>query len=202
MSAEPKSGYHHGDLARALVEVALEHVSAHGAEAFKLAHATRALGVSHAAAYRHFANRRELLDAVARRGMEQFATTLATCWSPEQDPEAQCLAMGRAVVRFARATPRLYLYVMGPGRSDDADTLAQAAPTSAIARLVERIEAWQQAGWIRAEPPMEQALLFWAAAHGVAHLAITGRLTLSDAESDALCDRMMQALHSGLTQAR
>ena len=52
--APRKSGYHHGDLRNALVAAALKLVARHGVEGFSLRKAARAVGVSPAAAYRHF----------------------------------------------------------------------------------------------------------------------------------------------------
>ena len=52
--APRKGGYHHGDLRNALLAAALKLVSKHGVEGFSLREAARVVGVSAAAAYRHF----------------------------------------------------------------------------------------------------------------------------------------------------
>ncbi len=65
--------YHHGNLREALIEAGLATARAEGPEAVVLRAATRAAGVSPNAAYRHFADRDELLGAVARRCMEKLA---------------------------------------------------------------------------------------------------------------------------------
>jgi AcrR family transcriptional regulator len=71
-----RSTYHHGDLPRALRDAARRLVAEHGPEGFTLREAARDVGVSHAAAYRHFADKRALLAAVCEDGYRALATTL------------------------------------------------------------------------------------------------------------------------------
>src|SRR5688572_5350180 len=61
--------YHHGDLRRALLDAALGLVERRGPGGLTLREAARLAGVSHAAVYRHFADKTELLRAVAVEGM-------------------------------------------------------------------------------------------------------------------------------------
>jgi AcrR family transcriptional regulator len=68
-----------------------------------------------AAPYRHFANRDELLAAVAVRALEVFAEALAA-EAPETDPPEQRLAaMAAGYVRFAADKPALFGVVFGLG---------------------------------------------------------------------------------------
>src|SRR6188474_3506406 len=57
--------YHHGDLRQALVDAAIDLLREEGPEALTLRGAARAAGVSQAAPYRHFKDRRALVAAVA-----------------------------------------------------------------------------------------------------------------------------------------
>jgi AcrR family transcriptional regulator len=72
-SARP---YHHGHLREALVDAALATARAEGPGAVVLRAATRAAGVSPNAAYRHFADRGDLLEAVAERCQQQMASLM------------------------------------------------------------------------------------------------------------------------------
>jgi AcrR family transcriptional regulator len=93
--------YHHGDLKAALVDGAIELIAERGARGFSLAELSRRLGVTVAAPYRHFADRDELLAAVAVRALHALADAL-TGGSGDQDPPEQRLAaMARSYVRFA-----------------------------------------------------------------------------------------------------
>src|SRR5271163_1865713 len=59
-----RSTYRHGDLRRALLEAGIELARGGGPDAVVLREATRRAGVVPNAAYRHFASRHELLQAV------------------------------------------------------------------------------------------------------------------------------------------
>ena len=63
-----RKGYHHGDLRHALVEAALKLVAEKGVQGLTLRETARRVGVSQAAPYRHFADKKELLLAVGEAG--------------------------------------------------------------------------------------------------------------------------------------
>jgi len=102
MSAVGKGGrYHHGDLRSALVDAAIAVIAERGVHGFSMAEASRRLGVTSAAPYRHFADRDELLAAVGARALQVFAAMVVAETGSAQDPEQRILAMVRAYVRFA-----------------------------------------------------------------------------------------------------
>ncbi|MFC6256362.1 TetR/AcrR family transcriptional regulator, partial [Kocuria oceani] len=68
-----RDAYHHGDLRRALVDAGLAATRAQGTTALALRDVTRQVGVSPNAAYRHFADRKALLSAVAREIQDRMA---------------------------------------------------------------------------------------------------------------------------------
>src|SRR5436309_11060601 len=65
--------YHHGNLRAALVDAGVQLARTGGPNAVLLRAASREAGVSHNAAYRHFANQEALLAAVAKRCMQQLS---------------------------------------------------------------------------------------------------------------------------------
>jgi AcrR family transcriptional regulator len=93
--------YHHGDLRAALVDAAIDLIGERGVRDFSLAEATRRVGVTAAAPYRHFADRDDLLAAVAVCALETFAAMLSAEGGKGGTPEQQLAAMARACVRFA-----------------------------------------------------------------------------------------------------
>ena len=93
--------YHHGDLKAALVDGAIELIAERGVRGFSLAELGRRLGVTVAAPYRHFADRDELLAAVAVRALHAFADALAAECGDQDSPEQQLAAMARSYIRFA-----------------------------------------------------------------------------------------------------
>src|ERR1700753_2164093 len=60
-----RARYHHGNLRTALVDTGVELARTGGASAVVLRAVSRQAGVSHNAAYRHFADQEDLLAAVA-----------------------------------------------------------------------------------------------------------------------------------------
>jgi AcrR family transcriptional regulator len=111
--------YHHGDLKAALVDAAIELIAERGVRNFSLAEASRRLGVTVAAPYRHFADRDELLAAVAVRAFGTLEAAVAAEVA-EGDPPAQRLAsIAAAYVRFAAAHRPLFDAVFGAGIDKD-----------------------------------------------------------------------------------
>src|SRR3984957_3655871 len=93
--------YHHGDLRSALVDAAIGVIAERGVRDFSMAEASRRLGVTTAAPYRHFADRDELLAAVAARGLTVFAAMLSGAADAAETPDQRRAAMAGAYVRFA-----------------------------------------------------------------------------------------------------
>ena len=65
---KPRRPYHHGNLRRALLDEALATIRAEGVDGLTLREIGARLGVSRTALYRHFADKRALLTAVATEG--------------------------------------------------------------------------------------------------------------------------------------
>src|SRR3954451_22806492 len=108
MATEPRATYHHGDLRNAFMRAALGLVSTRGVHFFSLRKAAREIGVSPSAAYRHFADKEALLDAVAGEGNERMAEAMraagALARSGREGPAAVVAALwsyAEAVVDFA-----------------------------------------------------------------------------------------------------
>src|SRR5258707_10584482 len=68
--------YRHGDLRRALLDAGIALARHGGPEAVVLREATRRAGVVPNAAYRHFASRQELLQAVRAAALSALATAM------------------------------------------------------------------------------------------------------------------------------
>jgi AcrR family transcriptional regulator len=115
VSAAQSKRYHHGDLRAALIDGAVELIAERGVRGFSVAELSRRAGVTVAAPYRHFANRDELLAAVAVRALHVFAHMLAAQASEEDPPERRLAAMASGYVRFAAEQRPLFSVVFGFG---------------------------------------------------------------------------------------
>ena len=107
--------YHHGDLRAALINTAIELIGERGVRGFSLAEASRRLGVAVSAPYAHFADRDDLLAAVAVRAFERCHAALIPEMERFSDPADSLAAMARAYVRFAAGHRPLFelLYESG-----------------------------------------------------------------------------------------
>jgi AcrR family transcriptional regulator len=107
--------YHHGDLRAALIDTAVELIGERGVRGFSLAEASRRLGVAVSAPYAHFADRDDLLAAVAVRAFELFWAALLPEMDKFADPADRLAGMARGYVRFAAGNRPLFevLYEAG-----------------------------------------------------------------------------------------
>jgi AcrR family transcriptional regulator len=105
MKAE--SSYHHPDLRTALVKAATAAIERSGYETLSLRELAESLGVSRAAPYRHFTDRRALLAAVAADGFDRL-TALYNATAGEKTSQARLTAAGRAYLAFAAERPQLF----------------------------------------------------------------------------------------------
>lgn len=116
MPVSAKGGrYHHGDLPAALVDAAIDLIAERGVRGFSVAEASRRLGVSVAAPYRHFADRDALLAAVAVRGLQVFGAMITAEADGIQDPSLRLAAMARAYVLFAARERPLFETIFRAG---------------------------------------------------------------------------------------
>lgn len=100
--------YHHGDLRAALIGTAVELIGEHGVRDFSLAEASRRLGVAASAPYAHFADRDELLAAVAVHGLQLFGAELEDELDRARKPADRLAAIARGYVHFAGAHRPLF----------------------------------------------------------------------------------------------
>jgi AcrR family transcriptional regulator len=198
-SARTRPAYHHGDLARALVDAAIEIVAERGVESLTLSEAARRVGVTHAAVYRHFADKRALLVAVADRGFARLSDVMdAATRSAPPAPRDAFLHVGRAIIRFAVSEPVLYRVTFSGHKRASLVELAGAPAFSPFGRLLTFVGELQKAGLLRSGEALPHALAIWSATHGLAMLAISGDLPSSRATLGKLADAVHASLLDGL----
>lgn len=198
----PKAGYHHGDLARALVLAATQLVVQGGPAALTLREAARLAGVSVAAPYRHFADREALLAAVLAEGFDGLAAHTEAARQAAPDALNALRAVGLAYVEFAVLHPSVYRLMFGPECDKASHPELLAAGERARGVLVRAVVDAQAAGRIAAGPPDTVALAGWAICHGLASLHVDGLLAGTipmpiDHAAQALVDMLL----AGATQA-
>ena len=203
MSREP---YHHGDLRQALITAALELISEKTVEGVSLREVARRVGVSHAAPYRHFADKEALLVAVAKDGFQMLHHQLEVAMqSSPANPVKQIQDSGIAYIGFALEHPSHYHLMFGTYRATSAqqNSELELAARQVFMVLVGVIVRGQQAEVIRADDPEQLALTAWALVHGWAMLCIDGQIPLSsDQSTHHLGGFFTQILIEGLAKTK
>lgn len=101
-TAGKRRRYHHGDLASALQATALAIIGEKGVGGVTLAEAARRAGVSHAAAYRHYASLQALLVATAESCYDQWNRRRAHRPFDTPDARGEILALLHDYFALAR----------------------------------------------------------------------------------------------------
>src|SRR6187455_3628718 len=107
-AAKPHRPYHHGNLRRALLDEALTTIRTEGVDGLTLREIGARVGVSRTALYRHFADKRALLSAVATEGFRTLRLQLVAAWDESGRGRPGFETMGVAYIRFAVANPSHY----------------------------------------------------------------------------------------------
>ena len=169
--------YHHGNLRRALLDEALATIRTEGVEALTLREIGARLGVSRTALYRHFADKRALITAVATEGFRTLRQELLAAWEAGGKGEAAFYAMGIAYIRYALANPSHYRVMFGGFvEKQQQDPVLTAEAKGAFQALVDALTALQRDAIMRADDTQLMAGYVWALVHGLAMLGIDGQL--------------------------
>jgi AcrR family transcriptional regulator len=168
--------YHHGNLRETLLDSAVDLIRENGPDAFTLREVARRAGVSHNAPYRHFKHKEDLLNAVAAQGFERLTASMLETAAASSDSAERLRLSGCGYVAFALRWPQHFSVMFDRPPSEEKDPALADAGRRAFQTLVEFIAGAQDAGTIPPGDPLPHALLAWSLVHGIAKLAIGGRL--------------------------
>jgi AcrR family transcriptional regulator len=197
-TSKSASSYHHGDLRNALVDAATALAREGGPDAVVLREAARRLGVTPAAAYHHFANHEQLVQAVKQRALALLTDKMESAFTGDQaslapsrarQPESpadvarrRLRAMGTAYLRFAFDEPGLFRLAFGPRGPWPTDESARtqdhaAGPLVLLCRVLDDLAA---AGAVQVERRPGLEYVAWAEVHGIASFCLDGPLARLD----------------------
>jgi AcrR family transcriptional regulator len=193
--------YHHGNLRAALVEAGAELARASGPDGVVLREVARRTGVSHNAAYRHFADRDELLSEIAglANGQLEQAMLRRMAEVSETDPaeraRARLRATGRAYVEFALSEPGLFNVAFCPIEDAEPDP-AEAAPYQLLGQVLDELV---DTGALSPEARSGADVVCWAGVHGLSVLLLEGPLReVPAADRQGLVEKMIATIEQGL----
>ena len=184
-----RKNYHHGDLKNALIQAGIEILAEEGLGGLSLRKTARRAGVSHAAPYAHFADKQNLIAAIASDGHKRiFEQFEAIQLRYADDPLRQFLNGAWAYMQFGLESPDHYKIIFS-GAIQDEHSHPEFLEFSqrnmqALRNIVERCRS---AGVLSAEhsDPEMQAVSLWSLLHGLVSLLIQGQLP----------GRLMDAVH-------
>jgi AcrR family transcriptional regulator len=192
--------YHHGNLREALIQAGVELAEEGGPEAVVLRAVARRVGVSHNAAYRHFADHDELRRAVSARAMGEFGVLMvariasAARGRSKAAAWARLNASGRAYVEFATTRPGLFRIAFQ--YSMDEVDVDQPHP---YGQLSQRLDELVAVGEVPAARRADAEIAAWSAVHGFSMLVLDGPLrAASEAERAAGLDEVLRVVRSGI----
>lgn len=167
--------YHHGNLRAALLGEAERTLREQGIDQLSLRDLARQAGVSHAAPRRHFADRQELLDALAEAGFARLVDEIhAAIDGAGEDYQARLRAAATAYVRFAARDAAL-LELMFAARNTERPGPLREASERLFIEVGGLISLGQQAGKLPPGDPGRLCLLLVATMQGIAVLVTSGR---------------------------
>lgn len=183
-----KPRYHHGGLRLALIAAGRRLAEEHGADGVTFAAASRLVGVSATAPYRHFRDRDDFVDQVAARVFDELAGALEAVRRVEPPGGARALAaLGKAYVRFHLEHPKLYGLMWGAAEGRRGDSESARSGKGCFGVLMRAVEDWRAANPGALAPAETIAAPLWMAVHGLASLG---------------CSRALDEIAPGMTPDR
>ena len=165
-----KVTYHHPDLRNALQDVALALIAERHSPEFSLRELAAALGVSHPAVYRHFADKAALLETLAERGFGELRR-YQDIEIARAGPGAleQLTALNDAYIRFAEENPGSFWLMFGNrGEEVSRAKSRDRINADALKSLIDAIERCQAEGCVIPGDPYRIAGYLVMAPHGYA----------------------------------
>ena len=159
-----------------ILAAATDLLDAGGPSAVTLRAVGDAAAISQSAPYRHFVDKRALLDAMVRQIIQQLRIAVETAKGESQsDLAALHLVVGQ-YFEFARRYPVRYRLLLEESRGDSE---VSSEARQAFASVADLVHAAQHAGELRSGDPGQIVALIFGAVHGMADLEQFGLVTVA-----------------------
>jgi AcrR family transcriptional regulator len=185
-----KNTYHHGDLRQVLLDHARAMLREDGLPGLSLRKLAERANVSRMAPYHHFADKNELLCAIAEEGFTYWHKMAQEVFYREDlSPREKFALFIRAYIGYAADNPELYDMMFG--RTIWQKNLATASLKEeaypCFQFQVQMTKSFQRHGILPAEQdPLRLAQVTWATMHGMARLLIDG-IYADNSHIDEMC---------------
>jgi AcrR family transcriptional regulator len=192
--------FHHGNLRQELIDAALAAPEIAGLSLRQLA---ASLGVTAAAAYRHFDSREDLLFEVARTGFnllrQRFASAFDITVPPSDAQEARhrLSRLACAYLQFADDEPALWRLIFGAQAQAYRQRVDAEGEPDSYEYLPAALLGLYSKGVIPTQPSERDALFAWSAVHGAATLRsgrVPGALISIPELANEVAERVIRAM--------
>ncbi|CAN5168027.1 TetR/AcrR family transcriptional regulator [soil metagenome] len=191
-----------GEVLEALIAAGVSQARYGGVDAVVLREATRAVGVTPTAAYRHFSNRDDLLAAVASEAMRLLAIRMQEELEQVHGRKrtlrwarARLRAVGHAYLGFAIDEPGLFQAAFSGARGPHASR-PSTETRSPLQILDEVLDDLVTVGALPRARRAPATLLAWSSVHGLATLRLSGAVI--DTNPHTLDDALDRFIQRGL----
>lgn len=208
-SSTQRNTYRHGDLRHALLGAGIELARVGGPQAVVLREATRRVGVVPNAAYRHYANQQDLLQAVRSvslaalaRAIEAELGKIKPSSSRAVIARASLRAVGTGYMQFAQDEPGLFRTAFSvPDKLEGAPVPEKSGDSglNPFQLLGAALDKFVEAGLLTQKQRVGAEYIAWSAVHGLAMLIIDGPLRgMSRAQAKLVGQRLLDMVEKGL----
>ena len=196
--------YHHPDLRSDLISKGLALISAEGIGALSLRRLAAECGVSHAAPYKHFKNKDDLLSAINDHAEARFAAYLQAALDalPQADAQTRLIVLGKHYIQFMQENPHEFhfLFFTQPHSLIPTCHLTPAMLQTSCPSLrlfTQTAQAFLRDSGIPEVSHPDQIIAMWAMVHGLATLLFDGNLTPSE-DALQLAERILTQFVNGI----
>jgi len=165
--------YRRSNLREALLDRAMVVLGDRGAGALSLRELARDVGVSHTAPARHFADRQQLLEALAVEGFRLLAVQVGEAVASTGEVPVQARLVAQAYVAFAIEKANLVDVMFRHEAGRRSDVVGRSA-AQALEPLLHLFQQAERDGLVRGGGAATAATLFLAALQGTAALVNCG----------------------------
>ncbi|WP_039938129.1 TetR/AcrR family transcriptional regulator [Leptospira terpstrae] len=180
--------YHHGDLKNSIIKSCHKLLQKKGAADFSLREVATLSGVSHAAVYRHFQDKEEVLEILSSIGFDRLGSLQKKIPQITENPDEYFVKLGLVYIQFAVKNPNYYRLMFQTKRSNESSVLKRSKIKS-YAILVRGCRFYLKAKR-RKDNRRSFALMAWSLVHGYSNLCI--ETDFPDTESRTLKKSKME----------
>jgi AcrR family transcriptional regulator len=198
-----KITYHHGDLKRVLLEVAIYLLKKEGYQSLSLRKIAKLAGVSQSAPYRHYNDLEELYADIASEGLKLLTTKLKKVKTRySKYPLLQFRESGIAYVEFAIKNPDLFQIMYGNQiLSHSKYEFLIQSEEEAFLILKNILMECKEQGLIKTNEIEQASMSAWTMVHGLAVLLAGKQVMFRNIDlknAKTITKEMIQFLYVGL----